>query len=101
MYSATISSAVRERTAPDAPEAQNTHPIAQPTCVEMHWVKRPVAGMSTVSTRLPSARERRSFFVPSDDSETSATLAGTIGNSDFRFSLKSFGSVVAASQSSI
>ena len=99
MYSATISSAVSERTTPREPLAQNAQPIAQPTWVEMHWVKRPVAGMSTVSTELPSSKPIRSFLVPSADSETSRISYFVIGNSAFSVSRKSLGSVVAASQS--
>ena len=37
---ATISSAPRWRFSPATPLAQKTQPIAQPTCVEMHWVTR-------------------------------------------------------------
>ena len=99
MYSATISSAASERTTPRAPLAQKAQPMAQPTCVEMHWVKRPVAGMSTVSTALPSAKPRSSFSVPSADFETSSVSARVIGNSALSASRKSFGRVVAWSQS--
>ena len=99
MYSATISSAVSERTTPREPLAQKAQPIGQPTCVEMHWVKRPVAGMSTVSTALPSSKPMRSFCVPSEDVETSSVSAFVIGNSVLRDSRKSFGRVVAWSQS--
>ncbi len=70
IYSATISSEVRERTTPREPLAQKAQPMAQPTCVERHCVKRSVAGMRTVSTLLPSAKPMRSFFVPSEDVET-------------------------------
>ena len=99
MYSATISSAESERTTPRAPEAQKAQPIPHPTWVEMHWVKRPVAGMRTVSTALPSSNSRRSFLVPSADSETSFVTAFVMGNSCFSCSRKSFGRVVAWSQS--
>ena len=99
MYSATISSAASERTTPCAPDAQNAQPMPQPTCVEMHCVKRPVAGMRTVSTDSPSSSPRRSFCVPSDDFETARVCVFVIGNSTFSCSRKSFGRVVAWSQS--
>ena len=96
---ATISSAASERERPFAPLAQKAQPMAQPAWVEMHWVKREAAGMRTVSTASPSAKETRSFLVPSDDSETAATSQGVMGNSSLSVSRKSFGSVVAPSQS--
>ena len=96
---ATISSAASERERPFAPLAQKAQPMAQPAWVEMHWVKRDAAGMRTVSTASPSAKETRSFLVPSEDSETAATSQGVMGNSSLSVSRKSFGSVVAPSQS--
>ena len=101
MYSATISSAASDLTTPCAPDAQKAQPIAQPTCVEMHCVKRPVAGMRTVSTAAPSANPTRSFFVPSDDTDSASVFVSVSGNSDFIVCRRSFGSVVALSQSSI
>ena len=65
----------------------------------MHCVKRPVAGISTVSTDSPSSRPMSSFCVPSDDFETSSVFVFVIGNSTLSCSRKSFGSVVAWSQS--
>ena len=97
--SATISSAVSDRTSPLLPLAQNAHPIAQPTWLEMHCVRRPCAGMTTVSTELPSASPSSSFVVPSSARSVASTFGTTIGNSFLSVSRKSFGSVVAASQS--
>ena len=99
MTSATISSAVSDRTRPRLPLAQNAQPIAQPTWVETHCVRRPCAGMTTVSTAWPSSKPIRSFFVPSADSDTSRTSWRVSGNSAFSVSRKSFGNVVAWSQS--
>ena len=99
MTSATISSAVSDRTRPRLPLAQNAQPIAQPTWVETHCVRRPCAGMTTVSTAWPSARPRRSFVVPSAARSVARTAGTTRGNSRLSVSRKSFGSVVAASQS--
>ena len=65
----------------------------------MHCVKRPDAGMSTVSTALPSSKPISSFLVPSADSDTSSRSCGVSGNSALSVSRRSFGSVVAASQS--
>ena len=45
----------------------------------MHCVKRPVAGMRTVSTDSPSSSPRRSFCVPSDDFETARVCVFVIG----------------------
>ena len=51
---ATISSAASDRTSPLLPLAQNTQPIAQPTCVEMHRLTPYLYRISTPSTQLPS-----------------------------------------------
>ena len=101
MYCATISSAVSERTMPFAPLAQNLHPIAQPTCVEMHCVNLSLAGIRTVSTLLPSSNSTRSFFVPSGDADSSAITACVIGHSRASVSRRSSGRVVACDQSPI
>ena len=83
------------------PLAQNTHPIAHPTCVETHCVKRPFAGITTVSTELPSESPSSNLVVPSSARSCASTSGTRRGNSAFSVSRKSLGSVVAVSQSMI
>ena len=46
-------------------DAQNVHPILQPTCVETHAEYPYLYFISTLSTRLPSPRLKRYFTVSS------------------------------------
>ena len=62
---ATISSVVRLRSSPPRAVRQKAQSIAQPTCVDTHWVSRPWPGISTVSTRLPSGMASSILRVPS------------------------------------
>ena len=47
------------------PVAQKTQPRAQPTCEEMHRVRRRPSGISTDSIASPSASFHKNFSVPS------------------------------------
>ena len=63
--SASISPGRRFLTLPSSVDAQNAHPIAQPTCVDMQTVLPYLYCISTPSTMFPSSREKRYFLVPS------------------------------------
>src|SRR5262245_31020777 len=69
----TISSGVKLRFQPSRPLAQKRQPYAQPTCVEMHRVRRSLgspykvglAGINTLSMSDWSPRRQRNFWVES------------------------------------
>src|SRR5262245_54357334 len=61
-----ISPAVRLRTTPFRPLAQNTHPMPQPTCVLMQAVRRGGSWISTHSIMRPSLSLRTSLCVSSE-----------------------------------
>jgi len=46
---------------------QKAQPMAHPTCVDTHSVRRPSSGMYTASTCFPSGVRRRSLTVPSPE----------------------------------
>ena len=74
---ATISHANKWRLSPIRPVAQNTQPMAQPTCEDRHTVKQPglSRGIFTHSTKAPSSRRIKNFSKPSASSVTrSCTL---------------------------
>ena len=82
---ATISPAVRLRTNPRIADAQNLHPHAQPTCVltqSVFLVLPSSAGAlsSTHSTKLPSGRANRYFFVSSPAFRSPTSFAGSKSN---------------------
>eukprot|EP00967_Tisochrysis_lutea_P028644 scaffold33410_cov26-Tisochrysis_lutea.AAC.2 len=61
-----ISASLRCLRKPICPVAQNVHPIAQPTCDEMHAVRRRVSyGMSTDSISESSVQRHSRLRVPS------------------------------------
>ena len=66
---------VRLRSTPSRPLAQNTQPIAQPTCVLMQIVRRSSSRSSTHSIWPPSASSNSSFSVPSADCRCLRDLA--------------------------
>ena len=69
-----ISPVVRLRITPSRPLAQNTQPIAQPTCELMQTVRRSPSRRSTHSIRWRSWSSRRSFSVPSSALECFAIV---------------------------
>ena len=92
-----ISPVVRLRTTPSMPLAQNTHPIAQPTCELMQTVRRSPSRSMTHSIRCRSWSSSKSFSVPSSACEWVAMVVVQRVNSASRVSRRVLGrSVMSA-----
>jgi len=95
-----ISASLRSRRKPICPVAQKVQPIAQPTCDEMHAVRRRSSyGISTDSMSDPSWQRQRRFCVPSLDCCSNSTPSSPSVACSRNLARSAFGSVCIASMS--
>ena len=91
MTSPTISPALRSLCFFSNPDAQNVHPMLQPTCEVTHRLSPKWKCISTASTLLPSISCSRNLMVPSFDTCLVSSLTGMMAYSALSFSINAAG----------